>query len=434
MKIGVIGTGYVGLPTGVGFAELGNSIICCDKMIEKVEQLNAGKITLYEEGLEELFNKNINKNIVFTTSLEKCVKESDIIIIAVGTPPHPITKEADMKYIFAAAEEIASSLTEYKLIAIKSTVPVGTGDQVEAIIKEKTNVSFDLISLPEFLREGFAVRDFFHPDRVICGTNNEKCKEVIRELYKPISDNILFTNRRSSELIKYASNAFLSIKIHYINEIANLCEEVGADISEVANGIGMDKRIGDKFLVAGPGYGGSCFPKDTNAIAYIARENKIDLSLVEAAIKGNNNRVKDMAQKIIKKIKNVKDPTLAVLGLAFKGGTDDCRQSPAIDIIQEVIHCFENFNKKINIICYDPKAMPQAKTLIGDKVKFADDMYSVAENADVLTILTEWSDFKELDLSKLKMKQKNIVDLRNILDGKKAKEKGFDYTCIGKII
>ncbi|MDD4556257.1 MAG: UDP-glucose/GDP-mannose dehydrogenase family protein [Alphaproteobacteria bacterium] len=432
MKVGIIGTGYVGLPTGVGLAELGHDVICIDREISKIESLQAGKITLYEEGLEELLIKNFKSGkIKFTTSMQEGVENADIVIIAVGTPPHPVTKEADMKYIHAAATELAEYLKGYTVIATKSTVPVGTGDDVEGLIKKKNpNADFDVVSLPEFLREGFAVHDFFNPDRIVIGANTDKAKGVIKELYKPFEGKtkMLFVNRRSSETIKYASNAFLAIKIHYINEMANFCEKTGADISEVAQGMGLDSRIGNRFLNPGPGYGGSCFPKDTMAMAYMGKQNNADLTLINAAIKGNAERKKQMAERILDVVKDVPNAKVAVLGLAFKNGTDDCRESPAMEIISELLV------KKANVTAYDPKAMGTAKVLVGDKIAYAKDMYSALKGADVLAVLTEWDDFKELDLSKAAnlMKHKNIIDCRNMISKKYAKANGFNYLGIGK--
>lgn len=389
MKVGIIGTGYVGLPTGVGLAELGNQVTCIDREPSKIEALQAGKITLYEDGLEELFHKNVKAGrIKFTTSMKEGVSSADLVIIAVGTPPHPVTKEADMKYIHAAATELAEHLQGYTVVATKSTVPVGTGDDVEALISKKNPFAdFDVVSLPEFLREGFAVHDFFHPDRIVVGANTEKAKAVIKELYKPFEGktNMLFVKRRSSETIKYASNAFLAIKIHYINEMANFCEKSGADISEVAQGMGLDTRIGNRFLNPGPGYGGSCFPKDTMAMAYMARQNEVEMSLITAAIKGNAERKKQMAGRILDKVKDVKNPKIAVLGLAFKDGTDDCRESPAMDIVGELLL------QGADITAYDPKAMGTACGLLGNKISYADDMYACLKDADVLAILTEWN-------------------------------------------
>ncbi len=432
MKIGIIGTGYVGLPTGVGLAELGNDVVCIDREPQKIDVLKAGKITLYEDGLEELFHKNVKEGrLHFTTSMQEGVENADLVIIAVGTPPHPVTKEADMKYIHAAATELAVYLNGYTVVATKSTVPVGTGDDIEALIKKKNPFAdFDVVSLPEFLREGFAVHDFFHPDRIVVGANTEKAKNVIRELYKPFEGQtqMLFVKRRSSETIKYASNAFLAIKIHYINEMANFCEKTGADIDEVSRGMGLDTRIGNRFLNAGPGYGGSCFPKDTMAMAFMARQNDVDMTLIDAAITGNTARKKEMAERILKAVKGIENPKIAVLGLAFKNGTDDCRESPAMDIIAELL---EN---KANITAYDPKAMGTACYLLGDKIEYADSMYQVLQDADVLAILTEWDEFRKLDLEKATelMRHKNIIDCRNLLDGEKARSLGFNYKGIGK--
>jgi len=431
MKVGIIGTGYVGLPTGVGLAEIGHQVVCIDHNMDKVEALSAGKVTLYEDGLEELLTKNFNAgNIRFTADMKEGIEGADLVIIAVGTPPHPVTKEADMKYIHAAAEELAPYLTGYTTIAIKSTVPVGTGDAVEAIIKEKNpNADFDMVSLPEFLREGFAVYDFFHPDRIVVGTDSERARNTIRELYKPFGEiNMLFTKRRSSETIKYASNAFLAMKIHYINEMANFCEKSGADITEVAKGMGMDTRIGPRFLNPGPGYGGSCFPKDTMAMAYMARQFDVNMTLIEDVIKENAERKKQMAHRILDAVKDIPNAKIAVLGLAFKDGTDDCRESPAMEIIAELL---EN---KASVTAYDPKAMPTAKILVGDKIAYADNMYDVLKDADVLAVLTEWTEFKDLDLVKAGelMRGKKIVDCRNLISRTDAEANGFTYQGIGK--
>lgn len=432
MKIAIIGTGYVGLPTGVGLAELGNNVICIDKNIDKINKLRSGVVTLYEDGLEELFLKNIQAGkLTFTDSMQEGVAKADVVIIAVGTPPHPVTKEADMQYIHAAAEELALYLDGYTVVATKSTVPVGTGDVVEKIIRKSNPMAdFDVISLPEFLREGFAVYDFFNPDRIVVGANTEKARNVIKELYKPFEGktNMLFVNRRSSETIKYASNAFLAIKIHYINEMADFCEKSGADIREVAQGMGLDTRIGNRFLNPGPGYGGSCFPKDTMAMSYMARQNGVDMTLINAAIEGNARRKKQMAQRVLAAVKDVPNPKIAVLGLAFKDGTDDCRESPAMEIVAALL---EN---NADITAYDPQAMNTAKSLIGDKIKYAVDMYEAINGADVVAILTEWKDFRSFDFVKAAalMKHKNIVDCRNLLCPETAKNNGFMYQGIGK--
>ena len=432
MKVGIIGTGYVGLPTGVGLAELGNQVTCIDREASKIDALREGKITLFEAGLEELFHKNVKAGrIKFTTSMKEGVADADLVIIAVGTPPHPVTKEADMKYIHAAATELAEYLTGYTVVATKSTVPVGTGDDIEALISKKNPFAdFDVVSLPEFLREGFAVYDFFHPDRIVVGANTEKARNVIRELYKPFEGktNMLFVKRRSAETIKYASNAFLAIKIHYINEMANFCEKTGADIEEVAKGMGLDTRIGNRFLNPGPGYGGSCFPKDTMAMSYMARQNGVDMTLINAAIKGNTERKKQMAQRILDAVKDIDNPQIAVLGLAFKDGTDDCRESPAMEIVGELIA------QGADIMAYDPKAMGTACNLIGNKIRYADDMYQAIKDADVLAILTEWGEFKNLDLEQAShlMRHKKIIDCRNLINPEAAKKQGFDYQGIGK--
>ena len=432
MKIGIIGTGYVGLPTGVGLAELGNEVICIDREPKKIDALKAGKITLYEDGLEKLFHKNVKAGrIKFTTSMKEGVENADLVIIAVGTPPHPVTKEADMKYVHAAATELAEYLQGYTVVATKSTVPVGTGDDIEAFISKKNPfANFDVVSLPEFLREGFAVYDFFNPDRIVVGANTEKARNLIKELYKPFEGKtrMLFVKRRSSETIKYASNAFLAIKIHYINEMANFCEKAGADISEVAEGMGMDTRIGPRFLNPGPGYGGSCFPKDTMAMSYMARQNDVEMTLINAAIAGNIKRKQEMAERILLATKGIENPKIAVLGLAFKDGTDDCRESPAMEIVWNLLE------KNVNITAYDPKAMGTACQLFGDKINYADDMYACIKDADVLAILTEWNEFRSLDLNLVAtlMRHKNIVDCRNLLNGMETLESGFNYQGIGK--
>ncbi|BDL73691.1 UDP-glucose dehydrogenase family protein [Campylobacter jejuni] len=432
MKIGIIGTGYVGLPTGVGLAELGNNVICIDREKSKIDALNNGNLTIYEDNLEELFHKNVKEGrLKFTTSMQEGIKDADLVIIAVGTPPHPVTKEADMKYIHAAATELADYLTGYTVIATKSTVPVGTGDDIESLISKKNpNADFDVLSLPEFLREGFAVYDFFNPDRIIVGTNSQRAKAVIEKLYEPFKgkSKLLFVNRRSSETIKYASNAFLAIKIHYINEMANFCEKAGADILEVAKGMGLDTRIGDRFLNPGPGYGGSCFPKDTLAMAFMGKQNDIDLTLINVAIKGNEERKNQMSERILNSIKEIKNPKIAILGLAFKDGTDDCRESPAVDIV------FKLLEQKVKICAYDPKAMDLAKQILGDKIDYANSMYEAIKDADAIAILTEWKEFSSLNLKKAcdLVKHKKIIDLRNLIDKNEAIKLGFEYQGIGR--
>ncbi|EAI8889879.1 UDP-glucose dehydrogenase family protein [Campylobacter jejuni] len=432
MKIGIIGTGYVGLPTGVGLAELGNDVICIDREKSKIDALNNGILTIYEDNLEELFHKNVKEGrLKFTTSMQKGIKDAHLVIIAVGTPPHPVTKEADMKYIHAAATDLADYLTGYTVIATKSTVPIGTGDDIESLISKKNpNAEFDVLSLPEFLREGFAVYDFFNPDRIIVGTNSQRAKAVIEKLYEPFKgkSELLFVNRRSSETIKYASNAFLAIKIHYINEMANFCEKAGADILEVAKGMGLDTRIGNRFLNPGPGYGGSCFPKDTLAMAFMGKQNDIDLTLINAAIKGNEERKNHMCERILNSVKDIKNPKIAILGLAFKDGTDDCRESPAVDIV------FKLLEQKVKICAYDPKAMDLAKQILGDKIDYANSMYEAIKDADAIAILTEWKEFSSLNLKKAYdlLNHKKIIDLRNLIDKNEAIKLGFEYQGIGR--
>ena len=406
--------------------------MCIDAIPEKIEALKAGKITLFEAGLEELFHKNLAAGkIKFTTDMKEGVEDADIVIIAVGTPPHPVTKEADMKYIHAAARQLAPYLTGYTVVANKSTVPVGTGDEVEKMIRdENPHADFDVVSLPEFLREGFAVHDFFNPDRVIVGANTERAKDVVKALYVPFGDkaNMLFVKRRSSETIKYASNAFLAMKINYINEMANFCEKSGADVFEVAKGMGMDTRIGSKFLNPGPGYGGSCFPKDTNAMAYMARKYGVEMALIETTIRRNDERKIEMAERILSAAEGIAAPKIGVLGLAFKGGTDDCRESPAMEIVAALIE------RGAVVRAFDPKAMPTAKLLVGDAIEYASDACDAAKDADVVAILTEWDDFKAIDLKALKnaVKSAKIVDLRNILNPDEARQAGFDYRGIGR--
>lgn len=432
MKVGIIGTGYVGLPTGVGLATLGHDVVCIDAVAEKIDSLKAGKITLFEDGLEELFRKAVESGrLRFTCSMKEGVENADVVILAVGTPPHPVTKEADMKYIHAAARELAQYLTGYTVVANKSTVPVGTGDVVDRMIRDVNPAAdFDVVSLPEFLREGFAVHDFFNPDRVIVGANTEKAANVIKELYAPFGEKarMLFVKRRSSETIKYASNAFLAMKINYINEMANFCEKSGADVFEVAKGMGMDTRIGAKFLNPGPGYGGSCFPKDTNAMAYMARGYGVEMSLIETTIRQNDARKTQMAERILNAVADIENPKIAVLGLAFKGGTDDCRESPAMEIVGALL------KRGADVAAFDPKAMDNAKKLVGDKIKYAADAFDAARGADVVAVLTEWVDFKSLDLARLKteMKTPRIVDLRNLLDKDEAVKLGFSYVGIGR--
>ena len=432
MKVAIIGTGYVGLPTGIGLSELGNQVVCIDKIEEKIASLQKGIATIYEDGMEDLFQRNLaSGRLSFTTDMKAGVSGADVVMIAVGTPPHPVTKEADLKYIRAAAEELAQYLDGYTVVATKSTVPVGTGDDVESIIRRvNPEADCDVVSLPEFLREGFAVHDFFNPDRIVIGANTEKAKNVLLELYRPFAGKteFLLVSRKSSETIKYASNAFLAMKIHYINEMADFCEKAGADIREVAKGMGLDSRIGGKFLNPGPGYGGSCFPKDTNAMAQMGKKYGAQLSVIETTIAQNDARKVQMAQRVTEMTGGKPDVRIAVLGLAFKGGTDDCRDSPAMQILQEIL------KEHSNVCVYDPKAMDNAKTMLGTAVDYAANAEQACEKADIAVILTEWEEFKQLDLAKLRliMNKPLILDLRNMLDASAVRENGFVYSCIGK--
>ena len=412
MRIAIIGTGYVGLPTGAGLASLGHDVTCIDCDREKVEKLRAGQVTLFEEGLEELLKSGLESGrLSFTDSMKGGVRDAQLILLAVGTPPDRRTGQADLRYLFGAVKEVAPFLPSGAVVAVKSTVPVGTGDEVETRIR-KTNpkARVDVISLPEFLREGYAVHDFFHPVRIVVGAESARARELIRELYAnlPNVPRFLFVARRSSEAIKYASNAFLAVKIHYINEMADFCEAAGANIHEVAQGMGLDSRIGPAFLKPGPGYGGSCFPKDTKAIEHMARKLGVDLSLIRAAIKGNKKRRETMAQRILKEVEDVPSPKIAIWGLAFKEGTDDCRESPAVEIVQCLAH------HHVDVCVYDPQAMTTARRILGDSVQYAPDMYSAAQGADVLVILTEWPQFDAADWKRVAsgLRSRHILDFR----------------------
>ncbi|MDR0454791.1 MAG: UDP-glucose/GDP-mannose dehydrogenase family protein [Deferribacteraceae bacterium] len=431
MKIAIIGTGYVGLPTGVGFAELGNNVVCIDQIVKKIEELNNGKITLYETGLEELFHKNrANGRLKFTTKMKDGVTGADIVIIAVGTPTHPVTKESDMKYIYAAAGELAQYLTDYTVVAVKSTVPVGICDDIEDIIlKGNPKADFDVVSLPEFLREGFAVEDFFNPDRIVIGTESERAKALIAKLYEPFEckNRFLFVSRKSSEAIKYAANSFLAVKVHYINEMADFCEKSGADINEVARGMGFDSRIGMKFLQPGPGYGGSCFPKDTIAMVTMANNYGVKLNIIETAVKHNHLRKKKMSERITNAVAHIYNPVIAILGLTFKEGTDDVRESPAMEIVQEIL------KNGLSVKVYDPKGIKNAEPILKDTVYYADSIVDACKDADICVILTEWQDFKKFpfeEVSKV-IKTPVIMDLRNILNREEAVGKGFIYHSLG---
>lgn len=429
----MVGTGYVGLVSGVCFADFGHDVICVDKDPAKIETLNAGGIPIFEPGLEALVAKNVRaKRLSFTTDLKAAMKEAEAVFIAVGTPSRRGDGYADLSYVYAASEEIAEYMEGFTVIVTKSTVPVGTGDEVEKIMaKHHDAENFAVVSNPEFLREGAAITDFKRPDRVVVGTENLKAKEIMRAIYRPLYINetpILFTSRRTSELIKYAANSFLATKITFINEIADLCEAVGANVQEVAKGIGLDKRIGSKFLHAGPGYGGSCFPKDTLALARTAEEANVSLSIVSSVIDANEARKRRMAHKIIDALGgDLTGKTIAVLGLAFKPNTDDMRDAPSLTIIPRLQ------DKGATIRAYDPEAMEEAKALLRD-VTYMEGPYSCLEGADALVIITEWDEFRALDLRRVKaaLSEPDVIDLRNIYRPETMQNAGFNYTSVGR--
>lgn len=421
MKIAVIGSGYVGLPTACGLASFGNDVVCIDNNEEKLKILNSGTMPLYEEGLQELYEE-VKDKLKFSGQTSD-INDADLIILAVGTPMAD-DGSANLQYIFQAAKDITPHLKNDAIVATKSTVPIGTNDEIERIINRS---DIHVVSMPEFLREGYALHDFFNPDRIIIGTDNENVYNRIRDIYISHipAERIIKTNRHSAELIKYASNAFLATKIQFINEISDLCEQIDADVSDVSIGMGMDSRIGRKFLNAGIGYGGSCFPKDTNALEYMARQHGVKLGLVSSTIRGNHDRRFNIASRINDQIKNLDaSAKVAVLGLAFKNGTDDIRYSPAIDIIS-------NINYK-PIYAYDPKAMPNAKKVLSSNVTYTKSIQECIKGADIIVILTEWPEFKELENVEFE-KPTLILDYRNLLDsGKMTIKKNVTYKRIGQ--
>ena len=433
MKIGVVGTGYVGLVSGTCFAEFGIDVTCVDTNADKITRLKNGEIPIYEPGLEDLVAKQVKAGrLHFTTSLSEAMKDADAVFIAVGTPPNETDGQADLRYVFAAAEEIAAHMTRYTVVVNKSTVPVGTARKVEAIIrKANPNADFDVVSNPEFLREGAAVDDFLHPDRVVVGTESPRAQEVMRGLYRPLFINetpMVFTTPESSEIIKYASNAFLAMKITFINEIANLCEKSGGNVQHVAKGMGLDGRIGAKFLHAGPGYGGSCFPKDTLALVQIGQNYGAPQTLVEQTVEVNNARQRAMADRVIAACGgNVSGKKIAVLGIAFKPQTDDIREAPSLVIIPALQAA------GAKVAAFDPVAMDNAKSVLSN-VTWGDDPYSIMQDADELVIVTEWNEFRALDIAKIKslLKTKTIVDMRNIYKLPEMEENGFHYVSIGR--
>ena len=441
MNITIIGTGYVGLVSGTCFSEFGFNVTCVDKDKNKIENLQNGIIPIYEPSLEDLVKKNIiAKRLSFTTSLSKVFKDSDAIFIAVGTPTNANNNKADLKYIYNVIREITDLIDindNPKLIVTKSTVPVGTGKEIESYILNyrnelKIGKNFDIASNPEFLREGSAIEDFMRPDRVVCGVSSEFAKSIFKTLYRPLNlreTPILFTKRETAELIKYASNGFLATKITFINEMADICEKVGADVQEVAKGIGLDGRIGSKFLHPGPGFGGSCFPKDTRALAEIGKETGTRTNLIETVIKVNEARKFNMVKKITEAVDSIENKTIAVLGITFKPNTDDMRESPSLVIVPELL------KRAKNVKVYDPVGMNNAKTMSEfDGVIWKENTFSCIENTDAIVIITEWNEFRALDLIKIKkfLNKPIIIDLRNIYKHDTMREAGIKYISVGR--
>ena len=432
MNICVVGVGYVGLVTGSCFAEFGNTVVCVDNDEKKIDALQQNVIPIYEPGLEEMVKRCQSAGrLHFTTDVADAVEKSLIIFIAVGTPSGS-GGSANLEYVYQVAETIGKLMKGYKVIATKSTVPVGTGKEIKEIIQrnQAEDVAFDVVSNPEFLREGSAIEDFMRPNRVVIGSESEQANAIMKDLYSPlylIETPVVITNVETSEMIKYASNAFLATKISFINEMANICDLVGADVHQVAKGMGLDKRIGSKFLHAGPGYGGSCFPKDTRAIAKLAESLGYRFRIVETVIEVNERQHERMVEKMESALGTLKGKRLGVLGLTFKPNTDDIRESPAIKIVKGLV------DKGASVVAFDPAGMEAAKEVLG-KVVFAEDMYDVAEDADALVLATEWNEFRFLDWDRVKalLRSPIVVDLRNIYDPVRMRARGFDYLCVGR--
>jgi UDPglucose 6-dehydrogenase len=433
MRVAMIGAGYVGLVSGACFADFGHDVCCVDKDPRKIEALNRGDIPIYEPGLADLVAKNVRDGrLSFATDLTEAVRAADAVFIAVGTPSRRGDGHADLSYVYGAAREIASVMDGYTVVVTKSTVPVGTGDEVERIIRETApEADFAVVSNPEFLREGAAIADFKRPDRIVIGTEDERAAEVMRELYRPLYLNqspLLVTGRRTAELTKYAANAFLATKITFINEVADLCEQVGANVQDVARGIGLDNRIGSKFLHAGPGYGGSCFPKDTLALIKTAQDYSAPIRIVETVAAVNDQRKRAMGRKVVTACGgSVRGKTVAVLGLTFKPNTDDMRDAPSISVIAAL----QDAGARVR--AYDPEGMEPAKAVLSD-VEYAGDAYACAEGASALVIVTEWDIFRALDLERLKatLAQPVVVDLRNIYRPDEMARRGFTYVSVGR--
>ena len=433
MRIAMIGTGYVGLVSGTCLADFGHDVICVDKDKTKIEALRRGEIPIYEPGLKELVCKNSEqRRLAFTTELSEPVAAAEAVFIAVGTPSRRGDGHADLSYVYEAAHEIATALDGFTVVVTKSTVPVGTGDEVERIIREvRRNVDAVVVANPEFLREGAAIHDFKHPDRIVVGTDDERARKIMAEIYRPLNLNqapILYTTRRTAELIKYAANAYLATKITLINEIADLCEKVGADVQEVARGIGLDNRIGSKFLHAGPGFGGSCFPKDLRALVKTGQDHEVPLRILETVAAVNETRKRAMARKVSAMFSgNLRGKTVAVLGLSFKPDTDDMREAPSLALITAL----QDMGARVR--AFDPASMDQARTVLDD-VSYSENAYECADGADALIIATEWEQFRALDLERLHdlMACPVIIDLRNIYRPDEMARRGFVYSCVGR--
>ena len=432
MKLCMIGTGYIGLVSGTCFAELGNDVICVDKDKNKIENLKSGIIPIYEPGIEELVKRNlIQKRLKFSSDIETSIRKSNIIFICVGTPTNKKTNNADLKFVFQVAKKIKNNINKYKIIVIKSTVPVTTGDKIEKILNSKKNIKkYDVISNPEFLREGEAIRDFIYPDRVIIGTSSKKANAIMKNLYLPIikkQSRYFQTTRRSAELIKYASNAFLATKITYINEIANLCEKLSIDVKNISIGMGLDERIGERFLRAGPGYGGSCFPKDTRALVATADKFKTNLTIVKSVIKSNNNRQNHLIDRILSKMNyKLNNKTITFLGVTFKANTDDMRESPSLDLIP----LLSKKGAKINY--YEPTGKKNDFKKLKN-IKFFSKIKEACKNSDLIIIHTDWNEFKQLNFrSIVKRKNFKIFDMRNLYSTIKMKKNNIDYFGIGR--
>ena len=433
MRIAMIGTGYVGLVSGACFADFGHQVTCVDKDAEKIAALERGEIPIFEPGLDTLVATNVEaRRLDFTTDLAVPVAEADAVFIAVGTPSRRGDGHADLTYVYAAAREIASALSGFTVVVNKSTVPVGTGDEVERLIREANpDADMEVASNPEFLREGAAIRDFKYPDRIVIGTSDQRARKVLADIYRPLSLNqgpLMFTARRTAELIKYAANAFLATKITFINEIADLSEKVGADVQEVARGIGLDNRIGAKFLHAGPGYGGSCFPKDTRALIKIAQDHDVQLRIVEAVLGVNDNRKRAMARKVATAAGGgLRGKTVAVLGLTFKPDTDDMREAPSIPLVTGLL----DMGAKVR--AHDPAGMQQARKELPD-IEYCEDPYVCAKGADVVVLVTEWVQYRAMDLERLKreMARPIVVDLRNVYRREDMAAQGFVYESVGR--